>query len=424
MNIWRLIAKEILHRKVSFLLSCLSAAAAVAVVCGTILLLHLHDHLTERIIDREETSLRKRMAGLEDDYRKITKAMGFNILILPKSANLGDLYAEDYAAAHMPEDYAAKLSQAGIASINHLLPCLQQKIKWPEQQRTILLIGTRGEIPSLGEKLPLQEPVPPGAMVMGYELYNSLKFKVGQTVQLLGRAFTLTRTNPERGNKDDITIWINLIDAQELLDKKGMISAILALECQCQGDRLGKIRSDIAAILPDTQVIEFASQALARAEAREKAASAASEALSAQKLSRAHLRAGREEMAALIGPLVLAACAICLGLLAWGNVRSRRSEIGILRAIGTPGYKVLLLFLTRSALAGLIGAIGGYAIGAAAALLLREPQAPANWAIIFDWRLFVIVLAGAPLMSVLSAWLPALVAQRQDPADVLSQEAL
>ena len=147
--------------------------------------------------------------------------------------------------------------------------------------------------------------------------------------------------------------------------------------------------------------------------------------MSAQKQDRSRLRAGREEFAALLAPLVVAACAICVGLLAWGNVRSRRSEIGILRAMGISTSQVFMLFLARAALAGVVGAVGGYAIGAASAMLLREPQAAsAGLAAVIDWRLFGVVLAGAPLMSVLSAWLPALVAQHQDPADALCQETV
>ena len=112
------------------------------------------------------------------------------------------------------------------------------------------------------------QPIEPGQIVLGYELHDSLGLKVGDELKLMGRAFTVSQCYPMRGNKDDITAWINLRQAQEMLDKKGLINAILALECQCAWADLAQVREEITRILPDTQVIEQGSKALARAEAR------------------------------------------------------------------------------------------------------------------------------------------------------------
>ena len=55
-----------------------------------------------------------------------------------------------------------------VASINHVLPILQQKVKWPEEQRTMQLIGTCGELK--GRQTALLEPVAEGHVVLGFEL--------------------------------------------------------------------------------------------------------------------------------------------------------------------------------------------------------------------------------------------------------------
>ena len=105
-------------------------------------------------------------------------------------------------------------------------------------------------------------------MVLGHELARNFGLNAGNKTRLMGREFAVAKVNPERGNKDDITVWISLPEAQELLAKPGLINGILALDCTCDTlDRLGRIRPEIAGILPDTQVIEYASQALTRAEA-------------------------------------------------------------------------------------------------------------------------------------------------------------
>src|SRR5207302_3863549 len=115
--------------------------------------------------------------------------------------------------------------------------------------------------------------------------------------------------------------------AQQLLGKPNQINGILALECVCAADSLDKVRAEIVKVLPETQVIEFQSQTLARAEARQRAAAEASDALAREKLSRARLRQERESFAAVLVPLVVVACALWVAFLALSNVRERRSEI-------------------------------------------------------------------------------------------------
>ena len=432
----RLVLKEILYRKLNFALGLSSVVVAVACLVGALTLLRAHDIRTAEIIAEKEAETGERMRRMEDDYRRITKGMGFNVLIVPKGQNLGDLYAEDFSSKYMPEEYADRLANSRIMTIRHLLPSLQQKLKWPEAGRTILLIGTRGEVPFVhrDSKKPILEVVPPGTMVVGYELHRGLDLSVGDSVKLLGRDFTLAKLHPERGTKDDITVWINLGEAQELLDKKGLINGILALECRCAWADLAKVREEVGRILPETQVIEHATKALARAETRKRAAAAAREAVEAEKRNRERLRGEMEAFASILAPLVVAGCAVWVGVLALGNVRERRSEIGVLRALGLRSRQILLVFLAKAVLTGFLGAGLGYPVGlfvaawwtvwapgGGAGAQLRGEGGEALLAV-FDPVLLVMVLVIAPLLSALAAWLPAVIAAQQDPAAVLAQE--
>ena len=170
-------------------------------------------------------------------------------------------------------------------------------------------------------------------------------------------------------------------------------------------DRLGLIRTEIARILPETQIIEFASQALARAETRTRAAEAAQAAIDREKQNRARLRHEREAFAAVLVPLVTAGSAIWIGLLALANVRERRAEIGILRALGVGTTQILAVFLGKAIIIGLAGAVAGLLVSASRC----------------DTRLVLATLAGAPVLAALASWLPALLAAQQDPADVLRE---
>ena len=56
-------------------------------------------------------------------------------------------------------------------------------------------------------------------------------------------------------------------------------------------------------------------------------------------------------------PLVLLISALWIGLVFHANVRERRSEIGILRALGARAGTILRLFLTKALLMGAAGAL-------------------------------------------------------------------
>lgn len=423
MSIWRLVLREIQHRKLNFGLGLLSVGVAIACLTGAWTLLRVHDLRTERVIAAKEAATREEMRVMEDDYRKITKKLGFNLLILPKDQNLGDLYAEDFAAKYMPEAYVDTLVRSGSMTIRHLLPSLQQKLIWPEQRRTIILMGVRGEAPleHVAPKEPMLLAVPPGTMVVGYELHRSLELKKGDQVALLGRQFTVGECNAERGNKDDITIWIDLRQAQELLGKQGLLNGILALKCHCAGNALSQVRAEVAGLLPDTQVIEFDSKVVTRAEARDRAAATARRALAAEKEQRERLRAEREAFAAVLVPLALVVSGAWVGFLFLGNVRERRAEIGLWRALGLGSPAILSIFLIKALLLGLAGGLLGYGAGFATGVLWGE-EGVQGAAPLFDPLLILLAVGLAGLLAVLASWLPAVAAVRQDPAAILVEE--
>jgi len=429
MTIWNLLIREILHRKLNFALGVLSVMVASGSLIGSITLLRIHDIHTDRLLEQKHAELEQRMAQLKDDTRKAMLKLGFNVVILPEDQNLSDWYAEDYASKYMPEEYVHKLADSGIVTVRHFLPSLQQKIEWPEQKRKIILVGARGEVPNLHKNpvKPMVQPVPPGTISLGYELHRSLGIKVGDTVELMGKTFEVNDCHKERGNKDDITAWIYLAEAQELLDKPGQINAILALECMCAGhEGLPLIRKEIAEILPGTQVIERGSRVIARAEARTKVEEQARLSIEKEKIARDELRAVRERLASIMTPVVVTACAVWIAVLGFTNVRARREEIGILRAIGVRSREVMVMFVSRHILLGVLGGALGFVAGVLAAtyfgaahegLQVRMTDMDVSLA-----DLIFIAIGGAAALAVIAGWIPTMVAARQDPADVLRND--
>ncbi len=413
MSICRLVLREIAYRKLNFGLALVAATMAVACLAGVVTILRLYDRATGEI-----------MAKHEDDIRKATLKLGFNVLILHKDQNLADLYQDRFPTKFMPEEYAQRLVQKKVLTIKHLLPHLQERVFWKELQRTVHLFGTRGEVDQSGKK-PLVDAVPPGKIGLGFELHQGFKVKEGDRLRLSlsrqgpsGREdlkptdFVVHYLAPQRGNEEDIHVFLNLADAQKILNRPGLINALKALECECGLDRLGNVRKEIEKILPDTQVVEYQSQALARAEARTQAAA-----------KRGEIKHRQEDFAALLVPLVVLGCMVLLGVLAFINVYDRITEIGILRALGVSSIQVFILFLSKAILVGLLGAVIGYSLGTAGGLGLGETPANAALAdfLLNGWLLGLVLLA-APLLCALASLIPAVTAARQDPAVVLQQE--
>jgi ABC-type lipoprotein release transport system permease subunit len=293
-------------------------------------------------------------------------------------------------------------------------------------------------------KKPMLDAVAPGQVVIGYTIHQKLGLEVGQQIEFMGKTFNVSRLHPERGSSDDVTLWIDLNQAQELLGLQNLVHAILALECECVGDRISQVRAEIAAILPGTQVIERYSQALARAEARTKAKQVADKSLEAERRaaaaslaleleSRKRIERGNRRSAQVALPLVLVLAASAVGLLAYMNVRYRREEIGILRALGLRTGQVLVVFLGKAAISGVIGGIAGVLLGIAAGVmigpLLDSSESTLSVGLaesILGSSGFLATLMLTPvlavLLSTLASWIAAAMAASQDAAMVLQGE--
>jgi putative ABC transport system permease protein len=378
MATFRLIYKEITYRKLNFLLGLLAVAAAVGLFVS--------------VLTMGQASGR--------EAARLMRDMGFNLRIIPKDADMENFWATDFADHEMPEEYVHRLGSTPGLEVNHLVATLQKKMRWRDRQ--VLLTGILPEIVPPGKpKSPMSFTIEKGTIYVGHEVARGLGIKNGDQIDLFGKQFTVEKCLAESGSKDDIRIFGDLHDVQGVLGMEGKINEIKALHCLCDGGALGILRQKLAVALPDTQVTEFRSIAIARAETRQMV----------------------EKYMAFIMPIVLLVCAAWVAVLAMMNVRERRREIGILRALGHGSARIGSLFLGKAVLIGVLGAAGGFALGTGTAMkwgpgifkITSQMITPLYG--FLGWSLVV-----APLFVALASFLPTMMAVTQDPAVTLTKE--
>ncbi len=377
-----LFLKEIKYRKTNFLLGVVGMVAAVAIVVLFFMM----------------------TAASQNETRRLTRDMGFNLKIIPDNTNMNDFWVAGYSNQTMPEEYVDKLVDANSFYYAHLTATLHKKIEW--RNTDVILTGIApDELEVAGrKKSKMIFAVVPGNIYVGYELAKKLGINDGEKVDVLGTYFTVKRTLAETGSEDDIRIYFDLSELQLLLKMEGRINEIMALNCLCTAegdDPLEELRIQLGEVLPDSKVIMNRTIAVARERQRKM----------------------MDNYFAVLLPLILIACMLWVGTFSMINVLQRRVEIGTFRATGFGSFKIAGLFFARALLTGLVGAVLGFFL----ATCLGMEYGPEIFKVTAKsvspiYSLLYKALVMAPIFAALAAFIPIVFALKQEPAEVLKQE--
>jgi len=121
-------------------------------------------------------------------------------------------------------------------------------------------------------------------------------------------------------------------------------------------------------------------------------------------------------MATLFAAVTLAVGGVGVLAVSFLNVRDRRREIGLRRAVGARRRDVARLFVAESSLLSAAGGLLGVGVGAAAAALLG---AALDWRLAIDLRAVVVPLMLSLALGVVFGLAPALAAARVTPIEAL-----
>lgn len=348
------------------------------------------------------TALLVAMVGISrasvDATRISMKRMGFNLLILPSGTDPARFQALDFQDKTMPEEYVTRLATQGTILAQHFVAKYQKTIQ--VDGCTMVLTGVLSEtIKHDTKKKPMDTAyeVPEGKVFVGSAAAKATGVQVGDTLTVLGEPFEVARILDEVGIiPDDIRLYAYLHDVQRLVGAPGRINAIDALACYCPvavDDVLAALKNSINEVLPDTEVQPYKSILLARQSQR--------------------AMMYRLELAVLA--IVMAGSAAAIWGLTYQNVRNRRYEIGVLRALGVPDRRIAMLFVGKTLAYSIAGAALGCLCGYYAAVQFNVAERPIS----VPGNVWLAVLVATPLMTALFALPPLVSRLAQDPLDVL-----
>lgn len=381
MSVFKLILREMGMRKWNVALSLLGLTLTLAFIIS---------YQTTAEASKRET-------------RRIVRDIGFNLRIIPESTDMDSFWFNGYSNETMEEGNLTRLAtyENVFMTFNHLEARLQRRFEW--RGMTTLLTGISQTIASQGKK-PMGYGIEAGSLIIGAQVASQLQIKKGDTVEIGDKSFKIAEDLLESGADEDIRIYCALSDAQDILNMPGKINEIQAIDCLCltsDENPLEILRRELSKALPGAKILH--ARAMADARARQ-----------------------RQLMDRYFGyttPFLLIACAIWVGALTAINVRERRSEIGMLRALGHGSGRIAALFLGKAAVIGWIASLLGFGLGA----YLASSFGPEIFkitakAIQPDYQSLKWAMLAAPLFSALAAFIPTSLAIAQDPARTLRED--
>jgi putative ABC transport system permease protein len=345
-------------------------------------------------------------------------SLGANVLVLPKSSTLQDYYAADMQGETIPEEYVTQLAMSDLEGLDNLSPKLSVPVEIGDKTFTLTGILPKSEFQAKaawGGAGIFSRPVGCGASVgmmgsddkktlarkrvidtlednevlVGADVAANLTLKDADTLELLGKKFTVTAVLPQTGTVDDSRIFAHLHTVQDLTGKGPVINAIEVIGC-CQQISKGLV-AKINSLLPDAKVVTIT------------------------QIADAQIKINRmmSNLSLMFLVIIIFVGGASIANYMYANVFERRREIGTLMALGADSRLIQKVFLLKALLLGAAGGIGGYVLGTILAVVLGPRLAGVP---VLPMPLLALTAIGISVsLTIAASYFPARRAARLDP---------
>ncbi|MCK8604213.1 ABC transporter permease [Desulfoferrobacter suflitae] len=346
-------------------------------------------------------------AGLESEVRRQSEQLGAELVVTPKGwcayEQISVLTGETLPEAIPNEDVEKVAGIKGITAIPYLVQrtaLRNQPVPVVGILSTQMMKFKKWEIDK-GEYL-----LDGGSVVTGFGIARQFELNVGDALTIRGAPFRLSGILKEKGNRDDLAIYMDLATAQRLYQVGDMVSFIAV-----KVDDITRIDGYSLEIQERANVAVVSDKQLVRSVL-------------------AIVGSVRNTLQLVAAVAILAACFGIINTMVTA-IHERKREIGILQALGAGRETIFSLFLYESAfygfLGGVIGIVGGVIFSYVAAPYITQNEFTAFLGSAQSVEVFNPDVVGkAMLFSLLVASLsgiyPAFQASRLSPVEAISYE--
>jgi len=348
MNLKKLVWRELFERKSQMI------TIFVGILLGitTVIAIKNITYYSEKAVAREMDSL------------------GANVLVLPKSVTLQDYYSADMHSETIPEEYALRLTMSNLEGVDNLSPKLCVPVELEGRQFTLTGILPKSEFQAkaawAGAGI-FSRPIGCGAIdvgttpkpedkktlvrkrviedletdeaLVGADTASILGIEEGQSLNLMGKEFSVVAVLPETGTVDDSRIFAHLHTVQEMSNKDAVVSCIEIVGC-CKEISAGLV-DNVNKLLPDAKVVTV-TQVVATQE---------------------KVNSMMEKLSLIFVAIIVVVGGAGIANYMFANVYERRREIGTLMSLGAESKLILRIFLLKALLLGVAGGVGGFVVG-------------------------------------------------------------